>query len=218
MEVLLAKPARLLRRRRARDRDRRARARAATARRSTCATRSCTTRYVVDDLRAKGAVFVEELDEVPAGATVIFSAHGVSQAVRARGRAARPARCSTRPARWSPRCTSRSRKMLRDGLRDRDDRPPRPPGGRGHDGPGRPAGMHLVETLEDVARAAGRAARASSPTSRRPRSRWTTRAAIVAALKRALPDDPRAEEGRHLLRHAEPPGRGASSWRRSATW
>jgi 4-hydroxy-3-methylbut-2-enyl diphosphate reductase len=38
---------------------------------------------VVDDLRAKGAVFVEELDEVPEGATVIFSAHGVSQAVRA---------------------------------------------------------------------------------------------------------------------------------------
>ena len=36
---------------------------------------------VVDDLRAKGAVFVEELDEVPDGATVIFSAHGVSQAV-----------------------------------------------------------------------------------------------------------------------------------------
>jgi len=38
---------------------------------------------VVEDLRAKGAVFVEELDEVPAGATVIFSAHGVSQRVRA---------------------------------------------------------------------------------------------------------------------------------------
>jgi 4-hydroxy-3-methylbut-2-enyl diphosphate reductase len=40
-------------------------------------------KYVVDDLRAKGAVFVEELDEVPTGATVIFSAHGVSQEVRA---------------------------------------------------------------------------------------------------------------------------------------
>jgi 4-hydroxy-3-methylbut-2-en-1-yl diphosphate reductase len=39
-------------------------------------------RYVVDDLKAKGAVFVEELDEVPAGATVIFSAHGVSKAIR----------------------------------------------------------------------------------------------------------------------------------------
>ena len=40
-------------------------------------------KFVCDDLRAKGAVFIEELDEVPAGATVIFSAHGVSRAVRA---------------------------------------------------------------------------------------------------------------------------------------
>jgi 4-hydroxy-3-methylbut-2-en-1-yl diphosphate reductase len=39
-------------------------------------------KFVVDDLRAKGAVFIEELDEAPAGATVIFSAHGVSQNVR----------------------------------------------------------------------------------------------------------------------------------------
>jgi len=39
-------------------------------------------KFVVDDLRDKGAIFVEELDEVPAGNTVIFSAHGVSQAVR----------------------------------------------------------------------------------------------------------------------------------------
>jgi len=39
-------------------------------------------RFVVDDLRQRGAVFVEELHEVPDGATVIFSAHGVSQAVR----------------------------------------------------------------------------------------------------------------------------------------
>ena len=40
-------------------------------------------KYVVEDLRTKGAVFVEELDEVPFGATVVFSAHGVSQSVRA---------------------------------------------------------------------------------------------------------------------------------------
>ena len=39
-------------------------------------------RYVVDDLIKKGAIFVEELDEIPNGATVIFSAHGVSQKVR----------------------------------------------------------------------------------------------------------------------------------------
>lgn len=39
-------------------------------------------RVVVDGLRARGAVFVDELDEVPAGSIVIFSAHGVSRAVR----------------------------------------------------------------------------------------------------------------------------------------
>jgi 4-hydroxy-3-methylbut-2-enyl diphosphate reductase len=39
-------------------------------------------RFVVEDLRQRGAIFVEELDEVPDNATVIFSAHGVSQAVR----------------------------------------------------------------------------------------------------------------------------------------
>ncbi|HMX17453.1 MAG TPA: 4-hydroxy-3-methylbut-2-enyl diphosphate reductase [Rhodocyclaceae bacterium] len=39
-------------------------------------------RYVVDDLRAKGAIFIEDLDEVPDGATLIFSAHGVPQSVR----------------------------------------------------------------------------------------------------------------------------------------
>lgn len=40
-------------------------------------------KYVVDDLRAKGAVFVEELAQVPRGSTVVFSAHGVSKQVRA---------------------------------------------------------------------------------------------------------------------------------------
>ena len=39
--------------------------------------------YVVDDLRAKGAIFIEDLQDVPRGHTVVFSAHGVSQAVRA---------------------------------------------------------------------------------------------------------------------------------------
>src|SRR5690554_2675406 len=40
-------------------------------------------RYVVSDLREKGAIFIDELDEAPEGATVIFSAHGVSRAVKA---------------------------------------------------------------------------------------------------------------------------------------
>ena len=44
-------------------------------------------RFVVDGLRERGAVFVDELEQVPDGATVVFSAHGVSQAVRAQAAA-----------------------------------------------------------------------------------------------------------------------------------
>ena len=43
--------------------------------------------YVVNDLKAKGAVFIEELDDVPAGATLVFSAHGVSRATHDEARA-----------------------------------------------------------------------------------------------------------------------------------
>lgn len=43
-------------------------------------------RYVVDGLKAKGAIFIEELEEVPNAATLIFSAHGVSQSVREQAR------------------------------------------------------------------------------------------------------------------------------------
>ncbi|MBZ0092469.1 MAG: 4-hydroxy-3-methylbut-2-enyl diphosphate reductase [Sulfuricellaceae bacterium] len=39
-------------------------------------------RFVVDNLKDKGAIFIENLDQVPSGSTLIFSAHGVSQAVR----------------------------------------------------------------------------------------------------------------------------------------
>ena len=38
--------------------------------------------YVVNDLKTRGAIFIEDLDEVPAGATLVFSAHGVSQAIQ----------------------------------------------------------------------------------------------------------------------------------------
>lgn len=44
-------------------------------------------KFVVDELRNKGAIFVDELDKIPKGSTVIFSAHGVSKAVRAEAEA-----------------------------------------------------------------------------------------------------------------------------------
>jgi 4-hydroxy-3-methylbut-2-en-1-yl diphosphate reductase len=43
--------------------------------------------YVVNDLKEKGAIFIEELDDVPAGSTLVFSAHGVSRAVHDEARA-----------------------------------------------------------------------------------------------------------------------------------
>jgi 4-hydroxy-3-methylbut-2-enyl diphosphate reductase len=106
-------------------------------------------KYVVENLRAKGAVFVEELDEVPVGATVIFSAHGVAKAVRAdaerRGLKVFDATC--------PLVTKvhvEVSKMLREGYEIVMI------GHRGHpeaEGTMGQAmhGMHLVETVEDVA-------------------------------------------------------------------
>ena len=56
--------------------------------------------YVVNDLRAKGAVFIEDLADVPSGATLVFSAHGVSRAVRDEAQRSAAFRSSTPPARW----------------------------------------------------------------------------------------------------------------------
>ncbi|MGE8397056.1 MAG: 4-hydroxy-3-methylbut-2-enyl diphosphate reductase, partial [Comamonas sp.] len=43
--------------------------------------------FVVNDLKARGAIFIEELDDVPAGATLVFSAHGVSKAIQEEAKA-----------------------------------------------------------------------------------------------------------------------------------
>jgi 4-hydroxy-3-methylbut-2-enyl diphosphate reductase len=109
-------------------------------------------RFVVEGLRAKGAVFVDELDEVPTGATVIFSAHGISKQVRAdaerRGLKVFDATC--------PLVTKvhvEVARMLRAGYEVVMI------GHRGHpetEGTMGQAtrGMHLVETVEDVAKLA----------------------------------------------------------------
>jgi 4-hydroxy-3-methylbut-2-enyl diphosphate reductase len=106
-------------------------------------------RFVVEGLRAKGAVFVEELDDVPAGSIVIFSAHGVPKAVQAdadrRGLKVFDATC--------PLVTKvhiEVMKMLREGyeivmIGHRGH--PEAEGTMGQSA----SGMHLVETLQDVA-------------------------------------------------------------------
>ena len=140
-------------------------------------------RYVVDDLRAKGAVFVDELDEVPAGGTVIFSAHGVSKAVRTdaerRGLKVFDATC--------PLVTKvhvEVTKMLREGYEVVMV------GHRGHpeaEGTMGQAvqGMHLVETVRDVARLEPLSVKLSYVT--QTTLSVDDAAAIVAALKARFP-------------------------------
>jgi 4-hydroxy-3-methylbut-2-enyl diphosphate reductase len=106
-------------------------------------------KFVVDDLRAKGAVFVEELDEVPPGATVIFSAHGVSKAVRAdaeqRGLKVFDATCPlvTKVHVEVARMLKAGYEIVMIGHRGH----PESEGTMGQAG----RGMHLVETVADVA-------------------------------------------------------------------
>ncbi len=105
--------------------------------------------YVVEDLRNKGAIFIEELEDVPAGNTLVFSAHGVSKAVRAeaeaRGLTIFDATC--------PLVTKvhvEVAKMRRQGceiVMIGHDGHPEVEGTMGQT----EEGMHLVETVEDVA-------------------------------------------------------------------
>src|SRR5688572_16640684 len=140
-------------------------------------------KYVVEDLRAKGAVFVEELDEVPRGSTVVFSAHGVSKEVRAdaerRGLKVFDATC--------PLVTKvhvEVAKMLREGYEIVMI------GHRGHpeaEGTMGQAtrGMHLVETLEDVAQLAPSSGKLSYVT--QTTLSVNDAAAVIAALKARFP-------------------------------
>jgi 4-hydroxy-3-methylbut-2-enyl diphosphate reductase len=105
---------------------------------------------VVEDLRAKGAVFVEELAEVPAGQTVIFSAHGVSKEVRAeaerRGLKVFDATCPL-----VTKVHMEVAKMLKAGFEIVMIGHRGHPESEGTMGQSE-AGMYLVETVDDVAR------------------------------------------------------------------
>ncbi|KQQ87937.1 4-hydroxy-3-methylbut-2-enyl diphosphate reductase [Massilia sp. Leaf139] len=106
-------------------------------------------KYVVEDLRTKGAIFIESLDDVPAGNTLVFSAHGVSKAVRleaeSRGLKIFDATC--------PLVTkvhvevSKMRKQGAEIVMIGHDGHPEVEGTMGQ----AEEGMHLVETVEDVA-------------------------------------------------------------------
>src|SRR5258705_9082981 len=107
-------------------------------------------KFVVDDLREKGAVFVEELAEVPAGSTVVFSAHGVSRAVRteadARGLTVFDATCPlvTKVHVEIAKMRAHGREIVMIGHAGH----PEVEGTMGQAG----EGMYLVETIADAAR------------------------------------------------------------------
>jgi 4-hydroxy-3-methylbut-2-en-1-yl diphosphate reductase len=106
-------------------------------------------KYVVEDLKNKGAVFVEALDEVPQGSTVIFSAHGVSRLVRreaeARGLRVFDATCPlvTKVHVEVAKMREAGREIVMIGHRGH----PEVEGTMGQS----TEGMYLVEALEDVA-------------------------------------------------------------------
>ena len=106
-------------------------------------------KFVCDDLRAKGAIFIEELAEVPAGSTVIFSAHGVSKAVRAdaeaRGLNVFDATCPlvTKVHVEVGKMRNQTREVVMIGHKGH----PEVEGTMGQS----EGGMYLVETAEDVA-------------------------------------------------------------------
>lgn len=107
-------------------------------------------RFVVDSLRKKGAVFVDELDEIPAPATVVFSAHGVSKAVRCeaerRGLTVFDATCPlvTKVHIEVRQCRKLGLEVVLIGHAGH----PEVEGTMGQAG----GGMHLVESVDDVAR------------------------------------------------------------------
>ena len=141
--------------------------------------------YVVNDLRAKGAIFIEELDEVPAGNTLVFSAHGVSKAVRAeadaRGFSIFDATC--------PLVTkvhvevAKMRKQGCEIIMIGHDGHPEVEGTMGQT----EEGMYLVETVEDVDKLAVAKPDQLAYVSQTTLSVDDT-ADIIAALKRKFPN------------------------------
>lgn len=141
--------------------------------------------FVVDDLRGKGAVFVDELDEVPAGGTVVFSAHGVSKEVQreaaSRGLRVFDATCPlvTKVHVEVAKMHSAGYEIVMIGHAGH----PEVEGTMGQ----LTGGMHLVETVEDVERL-----QPADP----QRLAYVTQttlslddaAAVIAALKRRFPD------------------------------
>ncbi len=176
-------------------------------------------RYVVDELRAKGAVFVEELDDAPTDRPVIFSAHGVPKSVPAEARAREmvyvDATCPlvSKVHIEAERHHQNGLQMVMIGHAGH----PETLGTMGQLPEGE---VLLVETPADVADLRVRDPEKLAFITQTTLSVDDT-AEIVAALKRPLPGHRRPPQGRHLLRHHQPPGGGEGDGagdRRACWW
>jgi 4-hydroxy-3-methylbut-2-enyl diphosphate reductase len=148
--------------------------------------------YVVDDLRRKGAVFIEELADVPAGHTVIFSAHGVSRAVQVEAEA-RGLRVFDATCPLVTKVHVEVGKMRREGreiIMIGHDGHPEVEGTMGQ----AEEGMYLVETVDDVD-----ALQVKNPDMLAYVSQTTLSvddtADIIAALKRRFPSIAEPKKG-----------------------
>ena len=162
-------------------------------------------KHVVSDLESRGAIFVEELDEVPEGKTVVFSAHGVSPEVHREADDPQP-QDDRRDLPAGDQGPPRGQAVRRRRLRHPAHRPRGPRGGRGHRRRG--ARAHPARAVARRRRRHRRArpgqgglALADHPVGRRD-------ARDGRRDPRAVPAAARPAQRRHLLRHPEPSARG----------
>ncbi|PKP64818.1 MAG: 4-hydroxy-3-methylbut-2-enyl diphosphate reductase [Alphaproteobacteria bacterium HGW-Alphaproteobacteria-7] len=151
-------------------------------------------KYVVDELKAKGAIFVEELDDVPDDAPVVFSAHGVPKAVPAEARRRKllyvDATCPlvSKVHRQAERQIEKGRHIIFIGHEGH----PEVIGTMGQVNPGQ---MTLVETIDDVSKLAFDSDKQLAYLTQTTLSVDDT-AEVIAALERRFPNisGPRAED------------------------
>ena len=148
--------------------------------------------YVVEDLRNKGAIFIEELDDVPAGSHLVFSAHGVSRAVKAeaeqRGLKVFDATCPlvTKVHVEVAKMREEGREIIMIGHQGH----PEVEGTMGQS----EGGMYLVETVADVATIEVKAPDRLAYVSQTTLSVDDT-IEIIAALKQRFPDIAEPKKG-----------------------
>ena len=170
-------------------------------------------RFVVDRLRGLGAVFVDELDEVPDDRPVVFSAHGVPKSVPAEAQQPRPhlCRCDL-PAgvEGPPPGAAADRGRTPHPLH----RPCRPPRGDRHLRPGAGRARSRWSRRSTTSPSSSVPSRANLAFLTQTTLSVDDTAAIVEALKARFPGDPRAAQRGYLLRDLEPAGGGQGDRRR----